>query len=146
MFIQERRVPWGDADPAGALYFAHVSRYCMEAIEQWFVERLGIDWYRINAERGIGTPMVRAEIDFKGPAGAGEVITVTVAVEKIGRSSLVRWVAGRVKEADRSCWLGRFTCVFMKASTRESIPIPDEYRAVMERDRAAHGLESASSR
>jgi YbgC/YbaW family acyl-CoA thioester hydrolase len=131
--VQERRVPWGDADPAGTLYFAHVSRYCMEAIEQWFVDVLEIDWLRINAERRIGTPMVRAEIDFKSGASAGEVLAVTVAVEKLGRSSMVFRVQGEVTADHRACWEGRFTCVFIDASTRQSIAIPDDYRSAITR-------------
>jgi 4-hydroxybenzoyl-CoA thioesterase len=132
-FVQERRVPWGDADPAGTLYFAHVARYCMEAIEQWFVEVLDIDWARINTERKIGTPMVRAEIDFKNAAAAGEVVAVRVTVEKLGRSSLVFGVHGDSAQASRSCWAGRFTCVFIDTATRQSIPIPDDYRSAVSR-------------
>lgn len=146
LFVLERRVPWGDADPAGTLYFAHVCRYCMEASEEWFVQRLGTDWHRINLERGIGTPMVRTEIDFTNPAMAGEVLELIVAVERVGRSSLVLRVQGRVKDTDRVCWQGRFTCVFMDAATRRSIAIPDEYRGVMETElRRGPGVDASSS-
>jgi 4-hydroxybenzoyl-CoA thioesterase len=131
--LQERRVPWGDADPAGTLYFAHVSRYCMEAIEQWFVDVLGVDWARINTERRIGTPMVRAEIDFMSAAAVGEVLTVAVTVEKLGRSSLVFRVQGDGKEDRRACWVGLFTCVFVDTSTRQPIAIQDGYRSAIKR-------------
>jgi 4-hydroxybenzoyl-CoA thioesterase len=138
-FVQARRVPWGDADPAGTLYFAHVSRYCMEAIEQWFVEVLGTDWARFNSERKIGTPMVRAEIDFRNAAAAGEVVAVCVTVEKLGRSSLVFRVQGDIAGSSRSCWEGRFTCVFIDTSTRQSIPIGDDYRSAISRGYSKKG-------
>ena len=138
-FVQERRVPWGDADPAGTLYFAHVSRYCMEAIEQWFVEVLGTDWARLNAERKIGTPMVRAEIDFRNAAAAGEVVAIGVTVEKLGRSSLVFCVRADIAGGSRPCWEGRFTCVFIDTATRQSIPIQDDYRSAI-----AHQMEAGS--
>jgi 4-hydroxybenzoyl-CoA thioesterase len=94
--------------------------------------------------------MVRAEIDFTGAATAGEVLAVTVVVEKLGRSSLVLRVEGEAREAARSCWQGRFTCVFMDGRARQSIPIPDEYRAVMEQEMLQesppHEAASASTR
>jgi 4-hydroxybenzoyl-CoA thioesterase len=135
LFVQVRRVPWGDADPAGSVYLANVSRYCMEAVEQWFLDRLGIDWYQLTVDRRIGTPFVHAELQFSSPATPRDILNVTVAVEKVGRSSVLFRVIGSVQGgAGRCCWEGRFTCVFIDATTLRPISIPEEFRASLEHD------------
>jgi 4-hydroxybenzoyl-CoA thioesterase len=140
VFTLVRRVPFGDTDVAGSLYFANVSRYCMEAIEQYFLDRLGIDWYRLNVDRKIGTPFVRADLEFQRAATPRDTLTIRVAIEQLGRSSVLFRVTGYIETAERSCWEGRFKCVFVDAATSRSIAIPDEFRSVMERDAVIAGL------
>lgn len=133
-FTQLRRVSFGDADVAGTVFFANISRYCMEAIEMWFVDRLGTNWFELSVDRGIGTPFVRAELDFLSPASPRDTLAIAVSVEELGRSSVVFNVKGRIAESGRLCWGGRFKCVFIDTKAVRGIPIPDEYRAAMEHD------------
>jgi 4-hydroxybenzoyl-CoA thioesterase len=133
-FTYLRRVSFGDADPAGTLFFANISRYCMEAIELWFVDRLGADWLQLSVDRGIGTPFVRVELDFLSPATPGDTLAIVVTVTELGRSSVVFDVKGKIAESKRLCWHGRFKCVFIDAKTARGIPIPEGYRTAM-----AHG-------
>ena len=133
-FTQLRRVSFGDADAAGTVFFANISRYCMEAIELWFVDRLNIDWFRLGVDRGIGTPFVRVELDFLVAATPRDTLAIAVKVEELGRSSVVFSVKGMIAESKRLCWDGRFKCVFIDTKTVRGIPIPDGYREAMDHD------------
>jgi acyl-CoA thioesterase FadM len=135
-FRQVRRVPWGDTDAAGTLFFAHICRYCMEAIELWFVERTDLDWYRMNADLKVGTPMVRAEVEFISAVTPRDTLSIEVSVQSTGRSSAVFRVTGRVQDTGACCWDGRFTCVFIDTATRGAVSIPPTFRSALERDAA----------
>ena len=139
LFRHVRRVPWGDTDAAGTLYFAHIGRYCMEAIELWYLERVGFDWYRMNVELRIGTPCVRADIEFRSPATPRDTLSIEVSVQRVGRSSAVFRVIGCAQETGRCCWEGRFTCVFIDAGSHSAVPVPDLFRSALERDAALAG-------
>ena len=69
-----------------------------------------------STRRSSSTPMARAEIDFKSAVTVGEVLSILVTVERLGRSSIVFGVTGQVQE--RICWEARFVCVFECAHVR----------------------------
>ncbi len=98
----------------------------------WFVERTGFDWYRMNAELKIGTPMVRAEVEFRSAVTPRDTLSIEVSVQKIGRSSAVFRVLGRIQESGACCWDGSFTSVFIDTATRSGVPIPPEFRVALE--------------
>lgn len=132
--MHRRRVTFAEIDAAGSVDLATVTRYSMEALESWFIDRLGFDWCQLHVQQKVGTPFVRAELEFRSPVKPSETLAVVVAVEKVGRSSVLFHVMGRADEGDRLCWEGRFTCVFLNAETLQSIPVPDAYRQAIERD------------
>jgi acyl-CoA thioesterase FadM len=134
VFTVTRRVAFGDTDVAGSLFFSNVTRYCMEALEEWFVDRLGTDWFHLNVYRAIGTPFVRAEFEFLSAATPRESLELQVAVTGVGRSSVDFAVTAHAVPSGRGCWLARFKCVFVDVDTKRAAPIPDEYRATLERE------------
>jgi acyl-CoA thioesterase FadM len=134
VFTVKRRVAFGDTDVAGSLFFSNVTRYCMEALEEWFVDRLGTDWYHLNVDRAIGTPFVRAEFDFVSAATPRESLELQVAVTGVGRSSVDFAVTANTVPSGRGCWVARFKCVFIDAGTKRATPIPGEYRTTLERE------------
>jgi 4-hydroxybenzoyl-CoA thioesterase len=136
IFTVQRRVPFGDTDAAGSLFFSHAVRYCLEALEQWFIDRLGTDWFHLHADRQIGSPFVHAEFEFHSAATPRESLELAVAVTAVGRSSAAFTVTASSVPSSEVCWVGRFKCVFIATATRRSIPIPDEFRGQFERDAA----------
>ena len=115
----------------------------MEAIEAWFIERLGTDWYALN-ESGRGTPFVHLSVDFRSALTPHDVLVTTVALARAGGSSLEFRLAGRTEDG-RLAFEGRFVCVFVAAkgdAGHKPIPIPDEFRAAVEREAALGGVGS----
>ncbi len=138
-FVHVRRVGWGDTDAAQIVYTARVGYFAMEAIEAWFGERLGADWFTLNRVHGYGTPFVRMEVDFRAPMAPPDELHTTVRLVKVGRSSLAFGLAS-VKAADGVlCWEGRFTCAFIDGATFRSIPVPAMFAAAVAREVALAG-------
>lgn len=133
-FVHRRRVRWADVDVAGAVDLGTLTRYTMEALEEWFLNRLGADWSELQLRRHIATPFVHAELNFHRPVGAGESLEITVTVENVERSSIVFQIMGCAEKDGHRCWDGRFTCVFAdvgSAGNLKSISIPAAYRELI---------------
>ncbi len=139
LFVHERRVGWGDTDAARIVYTARVSYFGMEAIEAWFLDRLGADWFTLNRVHGYGTPFVHMEIDFRAPMAPPQVLHTTVRLARVGRSSLSFALSSVNAETGVLCWEGRFTCAFIDAVAFRSIPVPEMFRAAVMREVALSG-------
>jgi 1,4-dihydroxy-2-naphthoyl-CoA hydrolase len=135
-FTVRRRVAFGDTDVAGSVFFSNVTRYCMEAIEEWFIDRLGTDWYRLTMDQDLGTPFVRAELEFSRAATPRDSLELEIRATALGRSSSEFTVCARAVPSQERCWIGRFKCVFVGTAAQKSLPIPDEFRPVFECDAA----------
>lgn len=130
-FVHRRVVTWGETDAVGAVDLSTVVRYSMEALEDWFRERLGLDWYQLHFERRVSAPFVRSELDFRNPVRASDVLAVSVEVSRLGTSSVLFQLIGRAEGRDATCWEGRFTCVFSDSETGRSTPVPEPYRNII---------------
>ena len=131
-FVTTRRVEFGDTDMAGIVHFSNLFRY-MEAAETDFLRSRGLSvtWLE-NGER-LGFPRVAAACDYLAPAKFGDVLSVTVTVEKLGTKS-VTWKHEFSRDGVPVA-VGRITAVFCRATGGhgiESLPMPPAIRAVLE--------------
>src|ERR1700687_119580 len=85
-----RRVPtrFPHCDPAAIVYFPHYFNMFNGLIEDWYTEELGYNYAEMIMGSQFGFPVVHIECDFKIPSRMGDVIDLTLLVERIGRSSL----------------------------------------------------------
>lgn len=131
-FQTTRRVEFGDTDMAGIVHFANFFRY-MEAAETEFLRTLGFSVAWTQEGRRVGFPRVAAACDYTKPALFGDLLTVTVTVEKVGRKSVTyRFDFSRGTDAIA---LGRITSVFCRKGDdggMESVELPPEIRAKLE--------------
>jgi acyl-CoA thioesterase FadM len=133
-FVHARRLTFGDTDAAGIIYTPRVAHFGVEAVEAWFLERLGVSWLHINRDLGMGTPVVRLEVDFVSMMEPPDMLHTEVRLTRIGRSSLGFALTGRIGE--RLCWQGKFTFAFVSTTRRRSVPIPEQHRDALARERA----------
>lgn len=131
-FVLERRVTWGDVDTARIVYTGRFPDYVLEAIEAFFLDRFGVDWYRLNLDEGLGTPFVNLSLDFLHPVTPRDALAIEVGVSRLGRSSVSYAVVGRLAERGIECFRAAATCVFITAGRHASIPIPPRFREVFE--------------
>ena len=131
-FTTMRRVEFGETDMAGIVHFSNFFRY-MEAAETDFLRNRGLSvtWEQ-NGQR-FGFPRVSAACDYVSPARFGDLLTVAVVVEKIGRKSVTyRYDFSRDGVALAT---GRITAVYCRADVNHrmiSLDIPVDLRAKLE--------------
>jgi 4-hydroxybenzoyl-CoA thioesterase len=136
LYVHERTIPFGDTDAAAIVYTPRFSDYCMEAAEVWFSEYLEFDWYRVNTQLGLGTPVVHMQIDFKAPLRGGDKLCTETRVARLGRTSVALSLRGGKVEDDFDnqslVFEAEYVFCFTGANTNGAMPIPDKQRQLIE--------------
>ena len=135
-FVHTRRVTWGETDAARIAYTARFLDFAMEATEAWFRERLGLGWYEMNVDHGIGTPFVHARLDFRSPVTPRDTLSSTVRLVRLGGSSLRFALAGRADGGERLVYEATLVCAFVDPAAMRPIPAPEQFRSALEREAA----------
>lgn len=127
-FVHRLRPRYAEVDQQGVVFNAHWLTYFDDACTRFF-ESLG--WEPKEAFFGeFDLMIVKAVLEWEGPAGFDEVVAIEVAPTRLGTKSLdLRY---RASVDDRSACTGVITYVSVKPSTHESTPIPDGVRARLE--------------
>jgi len=125
-FIIERKVKWGDCDPAGIIYTPRVLDYAMETLEAWNRDVLGVSWLRLNREMGMGFPTVRAELDFVSAPAADDTVMMELRIGRLGKSSVTFDIVGRDLE-DRVYFRTLVVSCLVKKPAFKSMEIPEDF-------------------
>ena len=128
VFSTNIKVRFGDADPAGLVYYPVIFHYFHIGLEEFFAARCGISYDKLIAYERLGFPTVKSEAEFFAPLVYGDEVVVEVFVSKIGRTSAVfEYRAGRA--SDRTlCARATNVQVAMDMNTRRAVPVPEKYR------------------
>jgi YbgC/YbaW family acyl-CoA thioester hydrolase len=132
-FSITRRVEFGDTDMAGIMHFSNFFRF-MEVAESDFLRGLGfaVSWSADGVK--LGFPRVSVACDFQKPAKFQDVLTVAVAVEKVGKKS-VSYRFDFTNQRGEPLATGRMTSVFCRSTGPdyiEPLDIPDDIRAKLQ--------------
>lgn len=130
MFEHKIRVGWGDCDPAQIAFTGRLPNFALEAIDAWWEDTTGADWFRMETERGLGTPFVGLAMDFRSPVTPRHPLICRVWPAKLGRTSITLRVDAF--QDGTLCFEGRFTEVFVSPGTLKPMPPPAEVRALIE--------------
>jgi 4-hydroxybenzoyl-CoA thioesterase len=123
-FTHRRTIIFGETDAAAIVYTPNFANFCMEAAEVWFRENADIDWYVINTEHHMGTPIVHMEFDLFNSLKPGDELCTSVEVSKIGKSSLSLSFEGvRLRAQQPEAEVFRATIVFVFVDTISGTPI-----------------------
>lgn len=131
-FRRERPIRFSHCDPAGILYYPNYFDFCNGLVEDWFGERLGLDYARQIGERRIGLPTVSLAFDFLRPSRMGERLSLALLVEELGRSSLALRILGDGAADGARRLAGRQVLVCTSLEDHRPIPLPDDVRAAVE--------------
>jgi YbgC/YbaW family acyl-CoA thioester hydrolase len=128
-FSITRRVEFGDTDMAGIMHFSNYFRF-MEVAETDFLRARGLNvsWFGDGVKWGF--PRVSAACDYQKPAKFQDVLTVAVAVEKVGKKS-VTYRFDFTNQRGEPLAAGRVTAVFCRSTGPdqiEALDIPDDIR------------------
>jgi len=130
-FAWQRRVGFGDCDPARIAYTGRIPDFALEAIDRFWEDLLdGDNWFRMNVDQGIGTPFVHLDFDMTAPITARAPLTLKVTVASLGNSSIHFRVTG--DQNGTACFSALLICVTVIAPGLEKIPVPQHMRAALE--------------
>ena len=124
-FVHRVRPRYAEVDLQGVVFNAHWLTYFDEACTRFF-EHLGFDAAKDFFE-SFDVMLVKAVLEWQGPAGFDELVDIGVAVARIGTKSFdVRYTAG---VGDRPACTGVITYVSVTPGTHDSDADPGRLSA-----------------
>jgi 4-hydroxybenzoyl-CoA thioesterase len=129
-FTRSVTIRFAHCDAAGIVYFPHYFDMFNGLIEDWYKEELRHDYARLVMAGRYAFPFVHIECDFKIPSMMGEVIDLTLLVERLGRSSLDIAIICHRDGMERL--RARMVTAMISLETRKPVPMPVPLRAAIE--------------
>lgn len=121
-----RRVEFCDTDAAGIVHFSRFFIY-METAEHEMLRSVGLGVVQPWGEQSISWPRVSVSCDYKKPARFEDVLTIEVAVERIGSKSITHQF--RFLRGEDLLATGKATavcCLIEHGQPPQSIEIPPQ--------------------
>jgi 4-hydroxybenzoyl-CoA thioesterase len=133
-FTRSVPIRFSHCDPAGIVYFPHYFNMFNGLIEDWYTEELGFTYAEMIMGSQFGFPFVHIECDFKIPSRMGDIIDLTLLVERVGRSSLGVAIVCHRDGVERL--RARMVTAMMSIETRKPVALPSDLRGAIESYRA----------
>lgn len=133
-FSTEIEIRFGDTDPAGIVYSPVIFHYLHIALEEFFTARCGTSYADLVQRERLGFPSVNVRAEFLRPLVYGDRARVQVALVRLGRSSLaLSYTIERASDRQTAVH-AEVVHVCMDLDARRAVPIPDRYRAALEKE------------
>lgn len=132
VFTTNRRVEFRDTDAAGIMHFASIMGL-MEEAEHEFLRHADLPLFREHHGGHISWPRVSAQCDFKSPARFEDAIDISVSVQRIGRRSVTYAFSLSCNGTLVAEGTMTSACCFVDDGKIESVDIPADTRATLER-------------
>ena len=136
-FTRSVTIRFSHCDPAGIVYFPHYFDMFNGVIEDWYTYELGCNYAELITGSRFGFPFVHLDCDFKIPSRMGDIIDMTLLVEKIGRSSLGIAVVCHLDGLERL--RAHMVTAMMSLETRRGVELPQVLRERIEAYRQRSG-------
>ncbi|MCX7660733.1 MULTISPECIES: thioesterase family protein [Caldimonas] len=128
-FERPQLIRFSHCDPAGLVFFPQYLVMFNQLVEDWFTEALGLPYAEILGPRRTGLPTVSLTCDFIAPSRMGEILTLGLTLQRVGRASFsVDWGA---RCGDQARVTARQVLVTTSLDTHRSIPIPEDMRRAL---------------
>lgn len=128
-FTTTRRIEFANTDAAGIAHFASFFPL-MESVEHEFLRHLGLSLMSRDAEGPVSWPRVHARCDYRGAARFNDVLTIAMAISRLGEKSVTYQFD--IRHDDRPVAEGEITAVCCRMppdGPPQSMPIPADIAA-----------------
>jgi acyl-CoA thioester hydrolase len=123
-FVATRRVEFRDTDAAGIMHFAAFFPL-MESVEHEFLRHLGLSVLTSDETGPVSWPRVHADCDYRAAARFEDVLTVSLAIARLGEKSVT--YRFEIRHDEQLVAEGKITavcCRLLPARPPQSISIP----------------------
>lgn len=128
-----QKIRFDDVDGAGIVYYPRFLHLCHAAFEDFFDATAPFGYPELISGKRLGFPTVHLEADFHAPLSYGDTAVVTLAVIKLGTSSMtLRYEIMRKRDAVR-CFSATITTVLMNLDSKRPVPLTAEILGVLQR-------------
>ncbi len=131
VFVQQRRLNWGEADPAGTIYAPRAIDIAIQAIEAVWVEALNLTFQELHARHRRAAPWVHTSCEFAAPLRAGEPFELRIWLERIGATSMT-WRGEAIRPDGAALFRLKLVAVMIDTTSGESCPIPPQIREALQ--------------
>jgi 4-hydroxybenzoyl-CoA thioesterase len=131
-FRAQIKVPFGDIDNAGIVYYPRFMHYFHLAMEEFFGTALKVGYADVLHKRGVALPTVHLEGDFLRRLSFGDRIEMEVRILHIGRTSITWGYRGyRLAGQEELVVEGRNVTVCVRTGSFEKIEVPQWLREAL---------------
>lgn len=124
------RVRWMECDAQGIVFNGSYMGY-LEIAQAEYFRNLGFSIYRIAQQGYFDSAVVKATLEFKGPARVDEILELYVGVSHIGNTSLVLDVEIYPQASDRLLTTMQAVYVGFYPESETTRSVPDEIRELV---------------
>ncbi|WP_239031990.1 acyl-CoA thioesterase [Paroceanicella profunda] len=129
MFTLRRQVEFQHCDPAGIVFYPRYFEMISAAVERFFTDHLGKSFAEMHLTEKFGVPTARIEVDFRSPSRLEDWLDLSVAVARVGRSSVELAITCACAGTPR--FEARSTLVYVDLTTGKPRSWPDGLRAAL---------------
>ena len=123
-YAYDIEVRYGEVDAQGVVFNAHYLAYADHCVDRWLRS------LQVLTADGDWDIMVRkATVEWYGPAGIGDVLTLVPRLSRWGNTSFDITIDGAVGE--RPVFQAVVLYVGVKMGTKEPMPPPDSFRTAL---------------
>jgi acyl-CoA thioester hydrolase len=127
-FVHRRRPTYAEVDQQGVVFHGHWLAYFDDAMTR-FVDWLGFPPKEVFFS-AFDVMVVKAALEWQGPAGFDDEIDIAVGVGRLGHASFDLTYTATV--AGRPACTATVTYVSVRPGTAEAVPIPADVRSKLE--------------
>jgi acyl-CoA thioester hydrolase len=127
-FVHRFRVRYHECDAQGIVFNANWLSYFDVTLTEWFREMFGS--YAALVESGSDVVLAETTLTFRGPARFDDALAASVAIERLGGTSMIARFAAR--RGEDVLVEGRTVYVFVDPKTMGKREIPGDVRAKLE--------------
>lgn len=142
VFETQRLVRHGHTDPAGIVFYPRYFEMINDTVEDFFREALGRPFGQMHLRNGLGVPTVHIETSFLAPSYCDDVLTFSLRVTRLGRSSATFDIAA-VGNGERRL-NASLTIAQVSMKTMKSVPFDESLRNDLSAYLAAEARERDS--
>jgi acyl-CoA thioesterase FadM len=120
----QRRVKWGECDPAGVVYMVNYGEYVVSAYELLMAALLDEGLQKSKARHGVALPAKAFGIEFYAPLHPDEDFLMTVEIADIRTRTFDLMVRGS-SVVNGSVFLAKLTPIAVDPTARTALPLPE---------------------